>query len=98
MSEENEFHELEDLDSRPPGSDDSAELGIPPIINYHRVEKAHPLEVKIDLGGKYSFANILRSNLEESNGSNAVSGSEFLQQEDVELYSQLLDYDDFRGI
>ena len=51
----------------------------------------------MDLGGKYSFANMLRSNLEESNEVNAVLRSEFPQQEDVKLYSQLPDYDDFRG-
>ena len=53
--------------------------------------------MKIDLSGKYSFANMLRSNLEESNEVNAVLRSEFSQQEDVKLYSQLPDYDDFRG-
>ena len=40
---------------------------------------------------------MLRSNLEESNEANAVLRSEFSQQEDVKLYSQLPDYDDFRG-
>ena len=40
---------------------------------------------------------MLRSELEESNGANAVLRSEFPQQEDVKLYSQLPDYDDFRG-
>ena len=39
---------------------------------------------------------MLRSNLEESNEVSAVSVSEFPQQEDVKLYSQLPDYDDFR--
>ena len=53
--------------------------------------------MEIDLGGEYSFANMLRSNLEESNELNAVLRSEFPQREDVKLYSQLLDYDDFRG-
>ena len=88
------------MGNRPPGSDDSAEVGIPPIINYprgKRRKKAEPLEAKIDLRGKYSFANMIRSNLEESNEANAVLMSEFPQQEDVKLYSQLPDYDDFRG-
>ena len=40
---------------------------------------------------------MLRSELEESNEANAVLRSEFSQQEDVKLYSQLPDYDDFRG-
>ena len=43
------------------------------------------------------FANTLRNNLEESNEVNAVLRSEFSQQEDVKLYSQLPDYDEFRG-
>ena len=100
LSGEEEFHEFEDLDNRPPESDDSAQVEIPPIINYpprKRRKKAEPLEVKIDLGGKYSFASMLRSKFEESNEANAVSRSEFSQQEDVKLYSQLPDYDDFRG-
>ena len=40
---------------------------------------------------------MLRSNLGESKEANAVLRSEFSQQEDVKLYSQLPDYDDFRG-
>ena len=40
---------------------------------------------------------MLKSNLEESNEANAVLISEFPQQEDIKLYSQLPDYDDFRG-
>ena len=100
IPEENDFQEIEDLEPYSPESDDSAEMEIPPIVNYpqkKRRKKAEPLEVKIDLGGKYSFANMLRSNLEESNEANAVLRSEFSQQEDVKLYSQLPDYDDFRG-
>ena len=100
MPEESEFHEFEDLDPYPPESDDSAEVEIPPIVNHPRKKrrkKAEPLEAKMDLGGKYSFANTLRRNLEESNEANAVLRSEFSQQEDVKLYSQLPDYDDFRG-
>ena len=100
MSGGNGFHEFEDLDNQPPGSDDSVEMGIPPIINYtqkKRRMKADPLEAEIYFGGKYSFANMLRRNLEESNEANAVLRSEFSQQEDVKLYSQLPDYDDFRG-
>ena len=88
------------MDQPPPESDDSVEVEIPPIINYpqkKRRKKAEPLEVKIDLRGKYSFANMLRSNLEESNEVNAVLRSEFSQQEDAKLYSQLPDCDDFRG-
>ena len=95
-----EFREFEDSGRHPPESDDSAEVEIPPIIKYpqkKRRKKADPLEVEIDLGGKYSLANMLRSNLEESNEANAVLRSEFSQQEDVKLYSQLPDYDDFRG-
>ena len=95
-----EFHEFEDLDNQPPESDDYAEVEIPPIVNHpqkKRRKKAEPLDVKIDLGGKYSFTNMLRSNLEESKEANAVLRSEFSQQEDVKLYSQLPDYDDFRG-
>ena len=97
--EENEFREIEDLEQHPPESDDSVEVEIPPIVNYpqkKRRKKAEPLEVKIDSGGKYSFANMLRSNLEESNEANAVLRGEFSQQEDVKLYSQLPDYDNFR--
>merc|ERR1712112_684983 len=100
IPEESEFREFEDLDPYSPESDESAEVEIPPIVNYpqkKRRKKAEPLEVEIDLGGKYSFANMLRSNLEESNEVNAVLRSEFSQQEDVKLYSQLPDYDVFRG-
>ena len=100
IPEENDFQEIEDLEPYSPESDDSVEMEIPPIVNYpqkKRRKKAEPLDAKIDLGGKYSFANMLRSNLEESNEVNAVLRSEFSQQEDVKLYSQLPDYDDFRG-
>ena len=100
MPEENEFHEIEDLEQHPPESDDSAEVGIPPIVNYpkkKRRKKAEPLDVKIDLGGKYSFANMIRRNLGKNNELNAVMGSEFPRQEDFKLYSQLPDYDDFWG-
>ena len=51
----------------------------------------------MDLGGKFGFANLLRNNLEESKEANAILRNEFPQQEDVKLYSQLPDYDDFRG-
>ena len=51
----------------------------------------------MELGGKFGFSNLLRSNLEESKEVNAVLKDEFPQQEDVKLYSQLPDYDDFRG-
>ena len=40
---------------------------------------------------------MLRSNLEESKDVSDVSRTEFPQQEDVKLYRQLPDYDDFRG-
>ena len=35
--------------------------------------------------------------MEESKEANAILRNEFSQQEDVKLYSQLPDYDDFRG-
>ena len=88
------------MGNRPLESDDLVEVEVPPIINDHqkkRRKKADPLEVENDLSGKYSFANMIRSNLEESNEANAVLRSEFPQQEDAILYSQLPDYDDFRG-
>ena len=75
LSEEKEFQEFGDLDNPPLESDDSVEVEVPPIINYpqkKRRKKADHLEVKIDSGGKHSFANMLRSNLEESNEANAV--------------------------
>ena len=40
---------------------------------------------------------MLKSSLGESNEANAVLRNEFPQQEDVKLYSQLPDYDEFRG-
>ena len=101
MSSENGFQEIADLGIPPQESDDSAPVGIQPIVNLpkkKRRKKAESLEEKIDLGGKYSFANMLRSELEESNEANAVLRSEFSQQEDVKLYSQLPGYDDFRGM
>ena len=58
IPEENDFQEIEDLEPYSLESDDSAEMEIPPIVNYpqkKRRKKAEPLEVKIDLGGKYSF-------------------------------------------
>ena len=73
--EKNEFREFEDSGNRLHGSDDSMEVGIPPIINYHqekRRKKADPREVEIDLVGKYPLSNMLRSNLGESNEANAV--------------------------
>merc|ERR1712112_387524 len=80
IPEENDFQEIEDLEPYSPESDEYEEVEVPPIINYpqkKRRKKAEPLEVKIDLSGKYSFANMLRSNLEESNEANAVLRSEF---------------------
>ena len=35
--------------------------------------------------------------MEESKEANAILRNEFSHQEDVKLYSQLPDYDDFRG-
>ena len=61
-------------------SDDSVEVEVPPVINYPqggRRKKSETLEAKIDLRGKYSYANMVRSNLEESKESNAVLMSEF---------------------
>ena len=86
VSEGKEFQEFGDLGNQPLESDDSLEVEVTPIINYHQEErrkKAGPLEVEIYLSGKYSFANMIRSNLEESNEANAVLRSEFPQQEDV---------------
>ena len=51
----------------------------------------------MDLSRKFGFSNLLRSNSEESKEANAVLNDEFSQQEDVKLYSQLPEYDDFRG-
>ena len=58
IPEEIDFQEIEDLEPNSPESDESVEVEIPPIINYpqkKRRKKAEPLEVKIDLSGKYSF-------------------------------------------
>ena len=61
IPEENDFQEIEDLEPYSPESDEYEEVEVPPIINYpqkKRRKKAEPLEVKIDLGGKYSFLRI----------------------------------------
>ena len=51
----------------------------------------------MDLSGKFPFSSMLRSNLGGCKEPNAVSKDEFPQRGDVKLYSQLQDYDDFRG-
>ena len=61
LTEEKEFQEVEDLGNPSLESDDLVNVEIPPIINYpknKRRKKAESLEVKIDLGGKYSFLRI----------------------------------------
>ena len=75
------------------------ERGIQPIINYHRKKrrKRVPLDAKMDLVGEYSFAKCWKVIRVGSSEVDAVSGNEFTHQEDFKLYSQLPDYDEFRG-
>ena len=51
---------------------------------------------EMDLGGNYSFVNILKSCLRNSPWVNHVLLDVFKTQEDVEMYRQWPDYGDFR--
>ena len=50
---------------------------------------------EIGSGRKYSFANMLKSSLEDTREVNQVLLVEFTIQEDVKMYIQSPDYDDF---
>ena len=61
-----------------------------------RREKEGPWGFEIDLGGKFAKQNMLKSRLGVTKEANSVFLEEFKKQEDVKLYSQLPDYDDFQ--
>ena len=58
--------------------------------------KASPIEAKLDLSGEYSFSNMMNSSLDDEIEVNQVLIDEFKVKEDVKMFSQLPDYDDFR--
>ena len=58
---------------------------------------ALPLEVELDLSGEFSRKEMLKSSLGSTKESHLAGLDDFKQQGDVKLYSQLPDYDDFRG-
>ena len=62
-----------------------------------RREKALPLEVELDSSREFAMQNISRSSLGNTKEAHLVVLDDFEQKEDVKLYSQLPDYDDFRG-
>ena len=100
MIEKEEFYDIEDLAEKPFEVEEPIEEVFPARKNTKRKKrrkKAEPLENKMGLSGKFGFSNLLRNNLEESKEANAILRNEFPQQEDVKLYSQLPDYDGFRG-
>ena len=70
MIEKGEFYDIEDLAGKPFEMEEPNEEIFPERKNTKRKKrrkKAEPLEHKMDLGGKFGFANLLRNNLEESN-------------------------------
>ena len=53
-------------------------------------------EKEIDSGAKYSLVNIPKSSISDTQEVNKVLLGECMVQEDVKMYSQFPDYDDFR--
>ena len=51
----------------------------------------------MDLVGKYSFANMMKSGIEDTKAVIHSRLDEFKIQEDVKIYNQLPYYDGFRG-
>ena len=62
-----------------------------------RREKSNPLEVELELSGKFTRENMMRRSLENENGARTVSVNGFKRQEDLKMYIRLPDYDDFQG-
>ena len=58
--------------------------------------KSKTPRIRIRLGWGYSRGNMLRPSLENGKGAHSVVLGNFKQQEDVKIYSQLPDYDDFQ--
>ena len=58
--------------------------------------KGKPLVAELDLGGKFSRGNMLRPSLENGKEAHVVILDNFKHQEDVKMYIQLPDYDDFQ--
>ena len=68
-----------------------------PIIKPKRRAATSYMEKEIDLGGKYSLSNMLKSGIKGAPEAHPALLDEFKIQEDVTMYSQLHGYDDFRG-
>ena len=62
-----------------------------------RREKAKPLEVELDLSGKFHRKSMAMSSLENEKKRISAVSEKFKQKEDVEMYIQLPDYGDFQG-
>ena len=67
------------------------------IIKPERRAEASSSKKEIDLGGKDALASMMKSGIEAAPEVNRALLGEFKIQEGAEVYSQLPDYDYFRG-
>ena len=56
-----------------------------------------PLEVELDLSGKFHMGNMPKSDLGGEKEDHTISVGNFKQHEDLKMYGQLPDYDEFQG-